>query len=133
MRNLTAELEASARNVRNNMDVDRWEQIRENIRSKFKVLEEGTEDLTVATGEGEVKNGKAEFLIAETPLGKIKLAFESHPVVLDKKFIFSHRAGQAARTEYEFSNTEFSHKIKAYKWDDDNDEWKEIDASQMGA
>src|SRR3989344_3244067 len=114
------------------MDTDRWEQIKENIRDKFKVTEEGTEDLTVPTSEGDVKSGQLEFLVAATPLGKIKLAFESRPVVLDKKFIYSHRAGQAGRTEYQFSDTEFSHKIKAYKWDEDNEEWKEIDAAAFG-
>ncbi|MBX4186899.1 MAG: hypothetical protein KW802_01390 [Candidatus Doudnabacteria bacterium] len=111
------------------MDTDRWEQIKENIKSKFPVLEEGTEDLMVPTAEGDVKNGKAEFIVAQTPLGKIKLVFESRPVVLDKKTIYSHRAGQAARNEYEFSESEFSHKVKAYKWNDDEDEWKEIDAA----
>jgi hypothetical protein len=114
------------------MDTDRWEQIKENIKEKFKVLEEGTEDLTVPTADGDVKSGQVEFLIAQTPLGKIKLCFESRPVVLDKKFIYSHRAGQSGRTEYEFSDTEFTHKIKAYKWNDDFDDWKEIDASTFG-
>jgi len=119
----------SARSAKNNMDTDRWEQIKENIKSKFQVLEEGTEDLTVPTADGDVISGKVQFLVANTPFGKIKLAFESRPVVLDKKTIYSHRAGQAARNEYEFSQTEFSHKVKAYKWDDDNEEWKEIDAT----
>lgn len=114
------------------MDLDRWQQIKENIKSKFTVLEEGTEDLLVHTGEGDVKGGTIEFLVTQTPLGKIKLAFESRPVVLDKKEIYSHQQGKAARTEYVFSDTEFSHKIKAYKWDDYNDEWKEIDAAAFG-
>lgn len=120
------------------MDLDRWEQIKENIKRKFKVIKEGTEDLIVATSEGEVKSGKAEFLVAETPMGKIKLALEKRPVVLDKKFIYSHRSGQSARTEYEFSDTEFSYKLKAYKWSDDDDpdasvggSWKEIDAGNF--
>ena len=122
------------RSVRPNydeMDTDRWEQIKENIRKNFKVVEETTEDLMVHTQDGEVKNGTAEILIVESPMGRIKLAYESRPVVLDKKFIYSHRAGQAARTEYEYSDTEFSHKIKAYKWSDETDEWKEIDASHF--
>ncbi len=113
------------------MDIDRWEQIKENIKSKFEIVDEGTEDLTVTTGDGDVVSGKAEFLVAQTPMGKIKLAFESRPVVEDKKFIYSHRGGQAGRTEYKFSESEFSHKVKAYKWNDDEDEWKEIDASNF--
>ncbi len=114
------------------MDTDRWEQVKENIRNKFNVLSEGVEDLTVPTADGDVKNGKVEFLIAETPMGKIKLAYESRPVVTDKKFIYSHRSGQAGRTEYQFSDKEFSHKIKAYKWNDEDDDWKEIDAAGFG-
>lgn len=115
------------------MDTDRWEQIKENIKSKFKVLEEGTEDLTVRSAEGSIKSGRAEFLVVVTPMGNIKLVFESRPVVTDKKFIYSHRAGQSARTEYEFSDTEFSHKLKAYKQGDEDEEWKEIDAAAFGS
>jgi hypothetical protein len=113
------------------MDTDRWEQIKENIKSKFPIEEEGTEDLTMDTKDGLVNSGSAEFLVVKTPLGRIKLAFEKHPVVLDKKFHYSHRAGQAARTEYEFSDTEFSYKIKAYKWDDLEENWTEIDAANF--
>jgi hypothetical protein len=113
------------------MDIDKWEQVKENIRRNFKIVEETTEELTVQTQDGEVVNGKADVVVLETPMGKIKVAYESRPVVLDKKFISSHRQGQAARTEYVFSETEFSHKLKAYKWDDNNEEWNEIDASNF--
>ncbi|OGE74367.1 MAG: hypothetical protein A3I07_03635 [Candidatus Doudnabacteria bacterium RIFCSPLOWO2_02_FULL_42_9] len=112
------------------MDLDRWEQVKENIKNNFQVLEEGSEDLTVGTADGDIKSGTAQFLVAETPMGKIKLAFESRPVVTDKKFIYSHRAGQAARTEYQFSDTEMTYKIKAYKLNDD-EEWEEIDAANF--
>lgn len=114
------------------MDNDRWEQLKEEIKRKFKLEQELAEDLMVETNNGLVKQGTAEVLIFTTPMGRIKLVRESRPVVLDKKFIYSHRAGQAARTEYEFSDTEFSYKLKAYQWDDDNDEWKEIDAGSFG-
>jgi hypothetical protein len=113
------------------MDSDRWEQIKESIKGRFEILDEGTEDLTVTTGEGEIKNGTADFLVAKTPMGKIKLAFESRPVVLGKKEFYSHQQGKGARVEYEFSDTEFSHKIKAYKWNDEEEEWTEIDASKF--
>src|SRR5690348_8947553 len=113
------------------MDIDKWEALKEEIGRKFEVLETKTEDLSVHTQDGEVKNGKADVLILETPMGKIKLAFEERPVVTDKKFIYSHRAGQAARTEYEYSDTEKSYKLRAYKWNDDNEEWKEIDAGSF--
>ena len=111
------------------MDTDRWEQLKESIKRRFTILEEGTEDLTVPTSEGDVKSGKAEFLVVETPMGKIKLAFESRPLVLDKKLIYSHQQGKSARTEYTFSDKEFTHKIKAYKFNDEEETWEEIDAA----
>jgi hypothetical protein len=120
---------ASALSARGNMETDKWEGLKEETKRKFKVLEEGTEDLLIQTSEGLIKQGVAEFMVFESPLGKIKLVRENRPVVLDKKFIYSHRAGQAARTEYKFSDSEFSHKLKVYKWDDDEDDWKEIDAA----
>lgn len=113
------------------MDVDKWEQLKQTLRSKFEVEEEITEDLTVATSEGEIKSGMADIVIFIAPLGKIKLAFESKPVVLDKKEIYSHQQGKSARTEYIFSDTEFSHKLRAYKWDEESEEWKEIDAGSF--
>lgn len=113
------------------MDIDRWEGLKEELRRKFKVLEEKTEDLLVETNDGLIKNGTAEVLVFESPLGRMKLSMEKRPVVLDKKFIYSHRAGQAARTEYTFSDSEFSYTMKAYKWDDGEEEWDEIDAGNF--
>lgn len=114
------------------MQDDKWEALKEELERKFKVLDEHFEDLTMETGEGLVKQGKAEVIIFESPMGKIKLVRESRPVVLEKKFHYSHRAGTAARTEYKFSKTEFSHKLRAFNWDKDNEEWKEIDAANFG-
>jgi len=111
------------------MQDDKWEQLKEELKRKFTVEDEGTEDLIVETEQGPRKQGTLEFLVFESPVGKVKLVRESKPVVLDKKFIYSHRAGQAARTEYELSETEFSHKLRAYKWSEADDDWKEMDAS----
>ena len=113
------------------MDTDKWEALKEELGRKFKISEQKTEDLTVHTQDGDVVSGKADVLILETPMGRVKLSYESKPVVLGKKEIYSHQQGKSARTEYTFSDTEFAHKLRAYKWDDDNDEWKEIDAGNF--
>lgn len=126
------------------MENDKWEGLKEELNRKFKILEQKTEDILGETADGLVKQGVAEVIIFEGPAGKMKLVRENRPVVLDKKFIYSHRAGQAARTEYTFSDTEFSHKLRVFKWDpdasvgagededEDEDEWKEIDAQSFG-
>ncbi|MEJ0021513.1 MAG: hypothetical protein WDN47_02920 [Candidatus Doudnabacteria bacterium] len=111
------------------MQDEKWEALKEELHRKFKVEDEHFEDLTMDSADGPVKQGKIEVLIFPTPMGKVKLTRESKPVVLSKREIYSHQQGKSARTEYTFSETEFSHKIKAYKWDDYNDEWKEIDAA----
>ena len=113
------------------MDPEKWERLKEDLKVRFKILSEGTEDLKAMTGEGEVKSGTAEVLILQTPMGKVKLSYESKPLLLDKKFIYSHRGGQSARTEYKFSESEFTQKLKAYLWSEDDDSWKEIDASKF--
>jgi hypothetical protein len=113
------------------MDIDRWEQLKTSLKGKFDVEEEGREDLTMDTQDGEVVTGSSDFMVMQTPVGRIKLALVKKPVVLGKKEHFSHRAGQAARVEYEFSESEFSHKLHAYKWNDMDEEWEEIDAENF--
>ena len=114
------------------MQDDKWEALKEELKRKFKVEDEHFEDLVMDTADGEVVSGKVEVLIFESPIGKVKLTRESKPVVLDKKEFYSHRQNKSARIEYKFSDTEFSHKIRAYKWDDYNDDWQEMDAGSFG-
>ena len=111
---------------------EKWDALKEELKRKFQVEDEHFEDLIVQTADGPIVSGKIEVIIFPTPLGKIKLTRESKPVVVDKREIYSHQQGKSARTEYTFSDTEFSHKIKAYKWDDYNDDWKEMDAGAFG-
>jgi hypothetical protein len=113
------------------MQDDKWEALKEELKRKFKVEDEHFEDLIVHTSEGDFVQGKVEVIIFPSPLGRIKLTRESRPVVLDKKIIYSHQQGKSGRAEYQFSDTEMSYKIKAYKWDDYNDEWKEMDATKF--
>jgi hypothetical protein len=113
------------------MDIYKWEQLKEELRRKFEVVEETTEPLVTHTQDGEVKSGDAEILVLQTPIGKIKLVFETKPVVVDKKEHYSHQQGKSSRTEYIFSETEKSYKLRAYKWNDDEDDWAEIDASRF--
>lgn len=118
--------------ARNSMQDDKWEALKEELKRKFKVEDEHFEDLTMETADDVVKQGRIEVIIMQTPMGRIKMVRETRPVVLDKKIHYSHRAGQAARTEYTFSETEKSHKLKVYTWSDDLDDWFEIDASKFG-
>lgn len=113
------------------MDIDHWEIMKEGLRKKFEIVEEGSEELMIETSDGPVLKGVGDFIVMETPIGKVKLSFEKKPMVLNKTEHFSHRAGQAARVDYEFSDTEFTFKLRAYKWNDIDEEWKEINADSF--
>jgi hypothetical protein len=51
--------------------------------------------------------------------------------VLEKKELYSHRAGQAAQNLYKFSETEFTHKVRVFK-EVDWEEWDEITLDKLG-
>jgi hypothetical protein len=115
------------------MQDDKWEPLKEELERKFKVIDTRIDDLYAETQNGPVVSGRVEIIEFETPLGLIKLERESRPVVLEKKEFYSHQQNKSARTEYKFSETEFSHKIKAYKWDNYEEVWREMDAEAFGS
>lgn len=117
------------------MTQERWEQIKEMVKRKYSGASEGSEDLIVETGDGQVKAGEAEFVVFENPAlgGRMKLELQKKPRLEGKKYHYSHQQGSSARVEYKFSENETVLTMKAYKWDDDNDEWKEIEAAAFGS
>src|SRR5580692_11821702 len=107
------------------MEQEKWESLVETAKKHFKNVSLTHEDLIMDTQDGPVKQGTQDVLIFENAAGRFKLARENKPVVLEKKELYSHRAGQSAQTQYKFSETEFSHKLKVYK-EEDFDEWDEV-------
>lgn len=110
---------------------EKWEELVEAAKKHFKNVTLTQEDLIMDTQDGPVKQGTQDVLIFENAAGKFKLARENKPVVLDKKELYSHRAGQSAQTQYKFSETEFSHKLRVYK-EIDYDEWEEVTLDKLG-
>jgi hypothetical protein len=111
---------------------EKWQQLVEVAQKNFKNVKVSQEDLIVETADGQQKRGTQDILIFDHPAGgRYKLVRENHPVVLEKKEHFSHRAGDMARTEYKFSETEFSHKLRVYK-EVDFDEWEEVTLDKLG-
>lgn len=109
------------------MNDERWEQFIELARQKFRGVKVSTEDLVVSTQDGLQKQGTQDILVFDKGDDRFKLVRENRPVVLEKKMHYSHRQGDTAQTEYKFSDTEFSHKLRVYR-ETDIDEWEEIDA-----
>ncbi|MBU6447818.1 hypothetical protein KGQ24_03190 [Patescibacteria group bacterium] len=112
------------------MNNEHWNALVEQAKKNFSDVAVSTEDLTVETGEGFVKQGSIDVLEFTNDAGTFKLVRENRPVILDKKMHYSHRQGDSARTEYVLSDTEFSHKLLFYKQDDYGD-WHEIESANL--
>jgi len=109
------------------MTKEKWQNIVGMIKDQFEVEDEGKEDLEDAP------NSMVEFIVFNGPLGKIKLEYITKPVLLDKRTIGSRRIGSETTVEYIYSDDEFSNTFKAYQWEDDNNEWKEMEQEKIGA
>jgi hypothetical protein len=113
------------------MTDDKWQEIVEMAKKNFRGVKLSSEDLILQKEEGPEKQGTQDILEFEHPNGdRYKLVRENRPVVLEKKELYSHRAGQSAQAQYKFSTTEFSHKLKVYKEVDF--EWEEITLNSLG-
>lgn len=107
------------------MTPEKWQNIMGNIEDNFEVSEKGDEHLDEQGGVD------VEFVEFIGPLGKMKLEFITKPVLLDKKTTYSHRAGSDTGVEYVYNQEEKTHKLMAYKWDEDNELWAEINAANF--
>ena len=108
------------------MSPDKWEQLKGQIQDQFSdvsIIKEGLED----DERGEHIPGEKEIVIFDGPLGQMRLEYITRPVILDKRTHGSRRIGSHTEVEYVYSETEFSHSLKAYKWDDGQEDWVEID------
>ena len=105
------------------MNEEKWENLINNIKDKFKVEKHDTEHTD------EMGGTDTEFIIFESPLGRVKLERITKPVVLDKKTSYSQRIGSETSVEYVYSEDEKTARLTAYKWE--NNEWVEINADNF--
>ena len=103
------------------MSPDKWKSIKGQILDNFKDTDETKEALEAP------EVGEREILEFDGPLGRMRLEFITRPVVLDKVTHGSRRIGSEHGVEYIYSEDEFSHTLKAYKWDGGQNDWLEID------
>ena len=107
------------------MTIERWEDIKGNIKDNFEVESEGKEN---HDDDGGVD---VEFIEFKGPLGLMRIEFISKPVIIDKKTSYSRRIGSETAVEYVYSGTERSYKMNAYKWSEEKEEWMEIEAGNL--
>ena len=110
---------------------EKWQELVGTAKKHFKDVTLVHEDLIMETQDGPIVTGTQDILIFVNPAGRFKVVRENKPVVLEKKEMFSHRAGQSAQTQYKFSQNEFSHKIRVFN-EVDLDDWQEITLDKLG-
>lgn len=107
------------------MTPEKWEEIVGEIKDKFEVEKHDREHLEE---EGGVD---IEILVFIGTLGKMKLEFIAKPRIIDKKTDYSLRIGSETNVQYIYSDTEKTYHLHAYKWDEENQDWIEIDAASF--
>jgi hypothetical protein len=105
---------------------EKWQSIVGNIKDNFKLEDEGK---THIEDEGGLD---IEYIVFDGPLGRMRLEYISKPVILDKKTTFSKRIGSETQIDYIYSGTEKTNTLIVYKWEEDKNDWTEIDAGSLG-
>ena len=111
------------------MNTELWGDIRNRLEDQYgelvvEKLSETREDDT-----GQKLTSEIERIEFETAQGKMRVELVTAPMILDKKTHYTHTAGARANVEYVLSDTEKTQRIRAYRYDDDTDDWIEINTS----
>ena len=104
---------------------EKWKSMIGNVKDNFPVEDSGTEHIDE---EGGID---IEYIVFVGPLGKMRLENVTKPVILDKKTNYSNRIGSETQVTYVYSDTEKSSKMIAYKWDENDEVWVEIEAGMF--
>lgn len=107
------------------MQPEKWIVIKGNIKDNFAVEDEGSEHID---DEGGID---IEYIVFQSPLGKIRLEHIAKPIVLDRKTTYSKRIGSETKVDYVYSETEKSYQLDAYKWNEKLETWEEIESSSF--
>jgi hypothetical protein len=107
------------------MTREKWEAIKGKVLDAFEIIDKGVEHFDE---EGGVDVDFVEFT---SPLGKTRLEFVEKPLVTGKKTLYSHRGGSDTGVEFVYSPTEKSSRMKAYKWDENDSNWVEIEGEKF--
>ena len=109
------------------MTDEKWENLIDQVEQKFGEVERKKEELDFGPGEKEI-------IVFSGALGKMKLERIQKPLVLGQRGIRAKmRAGAGSTVEYLYSDTEKVDRIHAFRWDDKENDWVEIDMGSFGA
>jgi len=111
------------------MNAELWGEILDRLEDQYGKMdvEHHTDTREDDTGQKLVSEiDRVEF---ETAQGKMRVELVTAPMILDKKTHYTHTQGASANVEYVLSDTEKTQRIRAYRYDEDTDDWIEINTS----
>jgi hypothetical protein len=110
------------------MQNEQWENLIDSLEIKFGKLERKRRTTVTTNDIGhEIKN-EEEWLEFETPSGKMRLSRITRPMIIDKKFHYTHTAKAKGKVEYVLSETEKSYRVVLSQWNSLNNDWQEVQA-----
>jgi hypothetical protein len=105
------------------MTDEKWEALVGQVRRKFTISEH-------TTSEPDLRDKAVrEVLVFEGPTGPMKLERVTRPLVLEKKPIYSGRAGAGVTYDYVLDPVERTHRESLFRWE--NNGWTEMDLSSI--
>ena len=111
--------------LRDDMTREKWEAIKGKVLDSLEIIAKGSDHFDE---EGGIDVDFVEF---NSPLGKTRIEFVEKPLLLGKKTLYSHRGGSNTGVEYLYSPTEKSSRLKVYQWDENENNWAEINAEKF--
>lgn len=111
------------------MNDEKWQELISTLTEKFDVEKE-VEEIIQKDDVGQEIINNVERLTFESPMGKMKVERTVRPKILDKKVHYSHTAGNKSMVEYVISPDEVTQKIAVFKFDEDRNDWEEINLSE---
>ena len=106
------------------MHDEKWYYLLEEIDRKFGIEEKDTEEVPE-------KRLTVETVIFTGAGGRMKLERTTRAVILDRKVKFSKRIGGESTEKYVYSDTEKTHRVVLYRWDEAAKMWQEIDFRKL--
>jgi hypothetical protein len=102
------------------MNDEKWGEVLDRVKEKFTIVDEGQAQLD------DIPRAWTEFVIFDSPMGRLKLERTTKPRVIDKKTFGGSKYGAGAGVEYIYSDTEQVHTLQAFR--EVAGEWQPISA-----
>jgi hypothetical protein len=103
---------------------EKWYYLLEEIDRKFGIEERTTEEVPE-------KRLKVEKAIFTGVGGRMKLERSTRALVLERQVKFSRRIGGESQEKFLYSDTEKTHKVLLFKWDEVSGIWREIEFRKL--